>query len=473
MAVLPAAKSGVINVGLASFAPPIIGAGAKAAQVDWRPPAAGDAGIGRRLAAITAHPRIEAANRRAFGRYLAARPVLTGLAAARDAVPGLADRTILHAGPPIAWEEMCGPMRGGVLGAIVHEGWAADIGAAEALAARGDIRFAPCHHHDAVGPMAGLLTPSMPVWVVENAEHGNRAYCTLNEGLGKVLRYGANGAEALARLAWMRDALAPALGAAVDRLGGIELKPLIGQALHMGDELHNRNVAATSLLFRRLVPALLETGLPAGDLTRVASFLTGNDHFFLNLSMAACKAMLDAAHGVAGSSMVTAMARNGVHFGIRVSGMGARWFEAPAPAVKGLFFPGYGPADANPDLGDSTITETAGLGGFSMAAAPAIVQFVGGSAGEARANSREMRQIAIGSNDAFTLPSLEFAGAAAGIDARKVVDTGILPAINTGIAHREPGVGQVGAGLTRAPLDCFVQAVAALADEVERPSPTG
>ena len=466
MADLLATKLGVVNVGLASFAQPIAAADADVINVDWRPPGAGDVDIGRRLAALVNHADVEAANREAFARYLAARPVLVGPATASEVVPGLGDGMILHAGPPIAWDDMCGPMRGGILGAIVHEGWAGDIAAAETLAGSGDVRFEPCHHHDAVGPMAGVLTPSMPVWIVENAEHGNRAYCTLNEGLGKVLRYGANGPEVLERLDWMRDVLAPVLRATVERIGGIELKPLIAQALHMGDEVHNRNVAATSLLFRRLMPVMLETGTLAADIAPVANFITGNDHFFLNISMAACKAMLNAAHGVARSSMVTAMARNGVMFGIRVSGTGDRWFTTPAPVIDGLYFPGYGLADANPDLGDSTITESAGLGGFAMAAAPAIVQFVGGTAADAQANSREMQQITLGRNEAFTLPPLEFGGTAAGIDIRKVVDTGILPSINTGIAHREPGIGQVGAGLTHAPLDCFVQAVAALADEI-------
>jgi hypothetical protein len=358
-------------------------------------------------------------------------------------------------------------MQGAIVGAMLYEGWARDAEAADALARSGEIEFAPCHHHGAVGPMAGIISPSMPVWVVANAEHGNRAFCNLNEGLGKVLRFGANGPEVISRLRWLAEVLAPALAGALETLGGLELKPLIAQALHMGDEVHNRNVAASSLLLKRLAPALLRTGVPPAEIAAVVDFIAGNDHFFLNLSMAACKAMLDAAAGVPGSSLVTAMARNGVEFGIRLSGTGDAWFTAPAPVVDGLLFPGYTAADAAPDLGDSAITETAGLGGFAMAAAPAIVQFVGGSPADAIANTQEMSHITLGRNRAFTLPALDFTGTPAGIDARKVVDTGIAPVINTGIAHRQAGVGQIGAGITRAPLACFAKAIAALADQLD------
>jgi hypothetical protein len=260
--------------------------------------------------------------------------------------------------------------------------------------------------------------------------------------------------------------LAPALARAIDAVGGVELTPLIAQALHMGDEVHNRNAAASSLLLKRLVPALLRADLPPERTAAVVEFMAANDHFFLNLSMAACKAMLDAAADIAGSSMVTAMARNGVEFGIRLSGTGDAWFTAPAPVIDGLFFAGYGAADGAPDLGDSAITETAGLGGFAMAAAPAIVQFVGGTASDAVANTFEMTHVTLGRNGALTLPALDFTGTPAGIDARKVVDTGIAPIINTGIAHREAGIGQVGAGITRAPIACFAKAIEALADRL-------
>jgi len=378
----------------------------------------------------------------------------------------MGSRMILHAGPPIAWQRMCGPMRGAIVGAILYEGWAEDADAARELAESGELAFEPCHHHAAVGPMSGIISPSMPVWIVANSTHGNRAFSNLNEGLGKVLRFGANGPEVLSRLGWMQKTLGPTLSAAFEVLKEMELKPLMAQALHMGDEVHNRNVAASSLLIRRLVPALLKSSASAADAASVIEFIAGNDHFFLNISMAACKSMLDTAHGVAGSSMVTAMARNGVDFGIRVSGLGERWFTAPAPVVNGLYFPAYTTKDAAPDLGDSAITETAGLGGFAMAAAPAIVKFVGGTPQDALANTLAMTHITLKRNGAFTLPALDFAGTPACIDARRVVDTGMLPVINTGIAHKEPGVGQIGAGVTRAPLACFTQAVTALAEEV-------
>ena len=453
----------ILNVGLASFADAIVQRGGTATRIEWAPPANGDAAVGTALARLVNDEKVEAANAQAAERYLAAQPRLEGIGIAREVLPGMGSRMILHAGPPIAWPRMCGPMQGAIVGAILYEGWADDAAKARAMAESGDIVFEPCHHHAAVGPMAGIISPSMPVWMVRNSTHGNRTFSNLNEGLGKVLRFGANGPDVIARLKWMEKTLAPTLQAGLEVLKDLEIKPLMAQALHMGDEVHNRNGAASALLIKRLVPALLKSSAAPADAAAVIEFIAGNDHFFLNISMAACKAMLDAAHGVPASTMVTAMARNGVEFGIRVSGTGERWFTAPAPLVNGLYFPNQSIKDAAPDLGDSAITETAGVGGFAMAAAPAIVKFVGGSAQDALANTLAMTHITLKRNGAFTLPALDFAGTPACIDARRVVDTGILPVINTGIAHKEPGVGQIGAGVTRAPLACFTQAILALA----------
>lgn len=453
----------VINVGLASFAESIAQAGGLAQHVEWSPPAGADREAGLALAGLINDPAVEAANRTAFERFLAAKPVLKAVETALTAIPDMGERTLLHAGPPVGWEAMCGPMQGAVVGAILFEGWAPDPEAATQLAASGAVTYAPCHHFHAVGPMSGIISPSMPVWVLEEATYGGKAFSNLNEGLGKVLRFGANEPAVLDRLRWMKDVLGPALASAAQALGPLDLKPLIAQALHMGDECHNRNAAASGLLFKRLTPALLRTNVPQADIAAVLDFIAGNDHFFLNLSMAACKAMLDAAHNVPNSTMVTVMARNGVEFGVQVSGTGDRWFTAPAPMVNGLLFPGYTPDDAAPDLGDSAITETAGIGGFAMGTAPAIVQFVGGTPQDAIGFTREMYHITLGLNPAFTLPPLQFTGSPSGIDARKVVDTGIAPVINTGIAHRQAGVGQIGAGITRAPVACFTQAISYMA----------
>ena len=453
----------VVNVGLQGFADNIVSAGGKATNLSWAPPAGADAALGWTLANMVGDTRIEQANRIAYERYLAAQPRLVDLVLARDAMPGLTERRILHAGPPIAWADMCGPQQGAICGAILYEGWAKTLEAAEAMAASGGVALDPCHAHGAVGPMAGIISPSMPVWVVENTAAGNRAFCNLNEGLGKVLRFGANSAEVLERLRWLGTEFFTAMRLAVSGLADANLKPLMAQALHMGDELHNRNAAASGLLFKRLTLSLLGSSLDRGVIQRVLAFVAGNDHFFLNISMAACKSMSDAAHGVPGSSLVTVMARNGVNFGVRLSGTGEQWFQAPANPIDGLYFPGYGIADATADLGDSAITETNGLGGFAMAASPAIVQFVGGTPADATANSRRMLSITLGSNPAFTLPALNFGGTPAGIDARLVADSGVLPIINTGIAHRRAGVGQIGAGITTAPMACFSGALAALA----------
>jgi hypothetical protein len=375
---------------------------------------------------------------------------------------------VLHAGPPIDWARMSGPVRGAVIGALLYERLATTPEEAERLAAAGDVTFAPCHHHGAVGPMAGVTTARMPVFVVESPPTGTRSYSTLNEGLGKVLRYGAYAPEVLERLRWMEEVLGPALGAAVRQAGGIDVRLLVAQALQMGDECHNRNRAASALLVKALAPHIAALDLPPAERARVLAFAGGNEHFFLNVGMAACKAALDAAHGVPASSLVTAMARNGTEFGIRVSGLGDRWFTAPAETPVGLYFTGFGPEDANPDVGDSAITETAGLGGFAMAGAPAIVQFVGGTPADALRYTRRMYEITLGESESYRLPTLDFRGTPTGIDVRLVLQTGILPQINTGIAHRRPGIGQIGAGLVKPPLACFQQAGQALLAELAR-----
>jgi hypothetical protein len=418
--------------------------------------------VGWAAARLFADTEVDEANAEALARFLACRPVLKATAPAGELIPALTRKRLLHAGPPLTWERAAGPVKGALVGAVLLEGWATSASAAETALARGDIPFEPCHHHGAVGPMAGVISPSMPLWVVEDAATGRRAYSNYNEGLGKVLRFGAHSSEVIDRLNWMRFGLFPALRSALEHLGGVDLRPLMARALQMGDELHNRNAAATSLLTRMLAPALVRTGL--GEATaQVLDFLGANDHFFLNLSMAACKLALDGARDVEGSTLCTAMARNGTDFGIQISGLDGQWFTAPAPVVDGLFFAGYGPQDAAPDLGDSAITETAGLGGMSLAAAPAIVRFVGGTSSLALETTRKMGALTLGQHPEFTIPALDFRGTPAGIDARRVVDLNRAPVINTGIAHRQAGVGQIGAGITAAPLACFEQAVASLA----------
>lgn len=412
--------------------------------------------------------RIDDANAAAIQGVLDAVPMLVGVGRARDVIPGMADDVLLHAGPPITWDRMSGPVRGAVIGALLYERRAETEDEAVALVESGRVRFDPCHHHGAVGPMAGIVSPSMPVCIVENRTAGNRAYSTLNEGYGKVLRYGAYGQDVLDRLRWMEQTLAPALGRALELAGGIDMKTLIAQALQMGDEGHNRNRAGSALLGRWLAPHLVRAGLSTDRQSEVFRYLADNDLAVLNPVMAACKATMDAAHGIEGSTLVTAMARNGTEFGIRVSGLGDRWFTAPAETPVGLYFPGFGPADANPDVGDSTITETAGIGAFAMAAAPAIVTFVSGTARDAMTSTLEMYEITVAENPVFKIPPLDFRGTPTGIDIRKVVRTGILPRINTGIAHRRAGVGQIGAGLVRPPRMCFEEAVEAMAAALGR-----
>ena len=452
----------VINAGL-----PLIVEGVPAAQVtqlDWRPPAFGDADVAR-LALTLDNEVTDAANAVAIAKVHAVKPQLTRIRPAREVMPGIAEgRTLLHAGPPIEVERMCGPMRGALIGATLFEGWADNADDALRMLDSGEIAVAPCHHHGAVGPMAGVIAPSMPVLVATDFDDGRQAFASLNEGLGKVLRFGAYDSEVITRLTWMRDVLGPVLDRTLEKYGPIDVTSLIGQALSMGDEGHNRNVAATSLLARRLAPTIAELE-PNSDSVAVLAFLAGNDHFALNISMAAAKLALDASIGVENSTLVTAMARNGVEFGLRVAGSGTEWFTTPVGPADGLFFPGFGPDDANPDLGDSAITETLGLGGFAMAASPAITQFVGGTPNDALAATRSMRRITLGPHPAYPLPPLNFAGTPSGIDVLKVLDTGVLPLINTGIAHKEAGVGQIGAGIVTAPSEVFLKAARFLAEQ--------
>ena len=407
---------------------------------------------------------IEQSNAEAVEKLMDAQPVLVGVAKASDVIPGMRENLLMHAGPPITWERASGPMRGAITGALIFEGKAKNESEAKALVESGEIELEPCHHHQSVGPMAGLTSPSMLVYVIENKTHGNMAYSNLNEGYGKVLRYGAYSEEVIERLTWMNDVLGPVLDGAIKASGGIDIRALLSEALHMGDEGHNRNKAGSILYLKALAPhvARVTDGNTAGD---VLQAIGDNALSVLNPVMAACKAMADAAHGVDGSTIVTTMARNGTDFGIRVSGLGDQWFTGPVGHPKGLYFPGFTAEDGSGDIGDSTITETIGIGGFAMAAAPAIVTFVSGTPKDALNATLEMYEINYAEHKLFTIPQLEFRGTPTGIDIRKVVETGITPRVNTGIAHKDAGVGQIGAGLVRPPMSMFEEALVAYAEK--------
>ena len=424
---------------------------------------------------------IDTANTEAVERMMEARPVLVGLGKARDVIPGMRDDLLLHAGPPLAlpgqpqdkaWARASGPMRGAITGALIFEGKAKDMAEAQAIVESGQIELEPCHHHHAVGPMAGVTSPSMSVYILENKARdaggpsagGNRSYSNLNEGYGKVLRYGAYSQEVLDRLRWMEEVMAPVLSDAVAASGGIDIRALLAEALHMGDEGHNRNKAGSMLLTMKLAPFIARAAPRPSIAAEILEFLSGNALSLLNPDMAACKCMADAAHGVKGSTVVTVMARNGTDFGIRISGLGDRWFTAPVAVPQGLYFPGFQAEDASGDIGDSTITETAGIGGFAMASAPAIVTFVSGTPRDAIHATLEMYEVTVTEHKYFSIPPLDFRGTPTGIDIRKVVEKGITPRVNTGIAHKEAGVGQIGAGLVRPPMAMFEEALVAFAE---------
>lgn len=456
-------KLNIINVGLKGFGPNAMSQGAVVKQVEWKPVAGGRKDIIEALDKVEPlAEKIKEANETVISRMKAAKPVLVGMDLALNVVPDMTEHTILHAGPPIAWENMCGPMKGAVIGAVLFEGLAADDEEAVKLIESGAIKFDPCHEHKAVGPMAGVLSAHMPVHIVKNETNGDFAYCSINEGLGKVLRFGAYSKEVLDRLAFLRDEFMPVMQKALALTDGIDIKLITAQALQMGDECHNRNKAATSLFYKQISQLILETDCEKASIQKALSFIAGNDHYFLNLSMPACKLITEAGQNVPYATIVSTMARNGVEFGIKVSGIGTgEWFDYASNYIEGLYFPGYSKEDANPDIGDSAITETTGIGGMSMAGAPAIVQFVGGDVEDAFNTTKRMYGITTDINAAYAIPNMNFKGAPMGIDMLKVIESGVLPVINTGIAHKEAGIGQIGAGIVNPPMECFYQALLA------------
>jgi len=418
---------------------------------------------------VNIREEIEKANQSAVDRMMESDPFWVDIGPARKLIPGMKDKMLLHAGPPIEWTKMSGPMQGAVIGGIIYEGWANSQSEAEKLAKSGQITFIPNHHHNAVGPMAGIISPNMPVYLVQDRKYESKTYSNLNEGIGKVLRYGAFSSEVIQRLTWMRDTLAPTLTATIQEVKkskpGVAMKPIITQALTMGDDCHNRYNAATSLFLKEITPFMMQAGLEKSTMIDSFNFMAQNNFTLLNLGMATGKAISLAAHNIKYSTIVTVLTRNGTDAAIWVSGLGNQWFVAPAPVPKGVWFPGFTEKDANPDLGDSAITETAGYGGFAMAAAPGIVSWVGGSVAYAVENTQKMYEITYTKNRNFIIPFLDFQGTPTGIDIRKVVRTGITPTINTGIAHRNAGIGQVGAGIVSFPLEIFKLALKSYAQK--------
>lgn len=464
---LLADKPRIINIGLPSFAEVCEAFGCETVQFDWTPPAGGNFRMIQILDFLRKRQEIDEANQRVIARIVAAQPVLRDNVPAMEVIPELREgvRTILHAGPPIAYQDMPETVQGSCVGAVLFEEWAETEEEARALLGSGEIRFIPCHHVNAVGPMGGITTAHMPVWVVENLTDGNRAYCTMNEGIGKVLRFGAYSQEVIDRLRWMRDVLGPTLGRALRaREDGLAVNPLIAKAIAMGDEFHQRNIAASLVLLKELAPTITRLDMKDQDRQEVVRFLADTDQFFLNVMMAAGKAIMDGARKLREGTVVTAMCRNGVEFGIRIAGMGDQWFTGPVNIPQGLYFTGYDGEDACPDIGDSAITETVGVGGMAMIAAPAVTRFVGaGGTEDARRTSNEMTEITISRNPNYIIPNWDFQGTCLGIDARLVVEKGITPVINTGIAHKQAGFGQIGAGTVRPPMACFEKAVEAYA----------
>ena len=463
-------KPKIINVGLKSFAEVCEEFGCEVVQYDWMPPAGGDIKLIKTLNFLRNYEGIDEKNREVIAKVVASQPILKDNVRAKEVIPEMREgKVILHAGPPVAYENMPDPMQGSCVGAILFEEWADNEADARKMLENGEIKFIPCHHVNAVGPMGGITSPNMAVFVVENETDGHRAYCTMNEGIGKVLRFGAYSEEVVNRLRWMRDVLGPVLGRALRSMdNGLALNPLIAKAVAMGDEFHQRNIAASLAFLKEVAPIITKMdGLDEKDRYDVIKFLADTDQFFLNIMMATGKAVMDSARDGTDGTIVTAMCRNGYEFGIRIAGMGDEWFTGPVNTPQGLYFTGYDAEDACPDMGDSAITETFGVGGMAMIAAPAVTRFVGaGGYEDALRTSNEMMEIVIDRNPNFTVPTWNFQGICLGIDARLVVEKGITPVINTGIAHKIAGYGQVGAGTVHPPIEAFEKAVVAYAKKL-------
>lgn len=406
--------------------------------------------------------RIDAANAYALEMLFSVEPVLEEVQKALDVVPGMTPSTILHAGPPISWRRMCDPMKRAVRGALIFEGLAKDSSEAEKMVLEDRIALSPNHHHDCVGPMTGIISASMPVVVAKDLTTGKRAYSTFNEGGGQALWFGSFGEKTLQRLRWIRDKFAPVMKKAFASAEPISVWNILSQGIQMGDECHNRHGACTNIFLKNIVEPLFSLNISRAKAMAVYRFMSANSHFFLNFTMTGCKLATDAAHGIADSTLVTAMSRNGTAFGIRVSGLGNRWFVAKSPYLEdALYNLGYGPEDAASDIGDSSIIETMGLGGFAIAAAPSMASFAGGGFSDAVDITNSMNLITTARNPKFAIPSLDFQGTPTGIDIRKVVDTAILPSINSAIVHKSSGAGQIGAGIAKAPYECFEKALLA------------
>ena len=461
-------KPKVINIGLKSFAEVVESFGCEVVQYDWMPPAGGNVELIKTLNFLRNYEGfdIDEANRSVIAKVVASQPVIKDVVPAKSVIKELNEgKVILHAGPPIQYENMPDPVQGSCVGAALFEGWASTEEEARKILASGEVTFIPCHHVKAVGPMGGITSANMPVFVVENTTDGNEAYCTMNEGIGKVLRFGAYSKEVVDRLLWMKNVLGPTLGKAIRTLGGLNVNPLVAKAIAMGDEFHQRNIAASLAFLKEVSPVITKMEMDDKDRYDVIKFLADTDQFFLNIMMATGKAVMDGARQITDGTVVTAMCRNGVEFGIRISGMGDEWFTAPVNTPQGLYFTGYDGEDACPDMGDSAITETLGVGGMAMIAAPAVTRFVGGYE-DALRTSTEMTEITIDRNPNFIIPNWNFQGTCLGIDARLVVEKGITPVINTGIAHKIAGYGQIGAGTVHPPIECFEKAIVAYAKKL-------
>jgi hypothetical protein len=390
-------------------------------------------------------------NALALDRIIRTEPVLTGLARASDALK-LTQHELGHAGPPFeSTAAIPRMMLNALAGAAVHERWAGDIAQARTMIFEGSIRLRANHDLGTVSPMAGIVRPNQMLLRVENRAGSGITYATLAESGRQALRFGVYDEAVAAGLRWLDDTLAPALARALPK-AGLPVLPLVADGVALGDDVHQRNIGGM-MAFIRAMPELDAA---------CRAWLFANPQHFLNYAMASAKLALDQADGVVGSSIVTAIARNGVDCGIRVAGAGKQWFTAPAVIPVGGFFPPFTWRDAQADLGDSSIVEAYGLGGAIAHASPEIARTMGRDWDEAIEAGRAARKFFIGRHPLIAPALCGNEGAGLGLDAARVVRAQRPLRIHTGIGHSDGQTGWVGVGVAEAPVACFAAAIAAL-----------
>lgn len=405
---------------------------------------------------------IDEANGRAVEMITKAQPYWVSVEAAGDFLKEMGERTILHSGPPIPYEDMCELHKRGMQNGALMEGWAASRKEADRLLKRGDIHVDSALNYAAVGSGTGIITPSVPLLIVEDRRTKKRAGVFPAEGKfgGGFCGWGLYSKEIADNLRYLRERVYEPLSRLLEEEGGLELKSLIAESIEMGDENHSSQSAVDLLFLKKILPY----GLKAENSGEIIRYFLETGRFFHNFGQAASRSALLGASDIPGSSMVTAAGGNGVEFGIKVAGLSEEWFTAPSPMIEGRYMtPGSRREDQLAWIGDSSVVECAGLGGILSAASPKVCAYRGDNLEKALETTRQMALICIGENPSYRIPNLDFAHSPVGIDVLKCVKTGITPVINGGMINRQGG--WMGAGCARIPMECFEKAAKAFEEK--------